>query len=123
MPSLTSIVNRFTEDTIVYWEPDGEDAFGQNKYLPAREVIVRWEDKEQEILLPEGRKVISKAYLITSVVIAPGGLVWLGTLAQWSALSGHPNRPTALQGCFEVLKVSCTPGIRQFPGNLYEVSL
>jgi hypothetical protein len=73
----------------------------------------RWEDKVQEIWLPDQRKVMSHAYiLMTPPGVAVGSWVYLGTLLSWEALPNWPALPTAGQGGREVIKNNTTPDIR-----------
>lgn len=130
MPNLASIVQRvFLYQTCLYWAKVGSDAYGKPVYAdytnPAQ-VAVRWEDKQQEILDSQGRKVIARAYVLTITPMQPGSLLFLGTtgpntaLADWQALPGYPIPPTSIQGGKEVLMVRTTPDLKA-ASYIYEV--
>lgn len=120
MPSLSSIVRRFTGQDILYWEHDGDNPSGKPLYKIPVPLKVRWEDKFTEILLDDGRTVLSKGYLLCADFLVKGSIVWKGTLAAWEASSYYPSIPTVNQGGCEVMKTNTTPGITQLPGNVYE---
>lgn len=121
MPSLSGILSRFTKDAIVYWKKTGDDAFSKPIYAIPVQVMVRWEDKQVEIVTADGRKIMSKSYMLLSSEITLGSWVWLGRLTDWQASSFYPSIPTNLQGGREVIKVQRSPGIPQLPGNVFEV--
>ena len=103
---------------MVYWARNGNDGFGKPAYLPPVNVQIRWEDKLQEILLADGRKVIAKAYILSTTELVPGSLVLLAPLQTADSLVWYqtqpfyPGYPTFNQGGRELLKVNTTPDIR-----------
>lgn len=131
MPNLASIVSRFTDQTILYWEKETlPDGFSKPAFKTPVSLLVRWEDKLQEIVLPDGRKILSRGYILCSTIMVPGSLVWRGTtlgkqdrIADWTTQEFYPTIPTVNQGAREVLIVNSTPGMRQLPGNVYEIYL
>lgn len=120
MPSLSSIVERFTNQDIVYWEHDGDNASGKPSYKTPITLKVRWEDRFQEILTRDGRTVLSKGYILAADRLVEGSIIWQGTLLTWAAQSYYPSIPTVNQGGSEVMVTNTTPGIPQLPGNVYE---
>lgn len=120
MPNLSSIVRRFADQDILYWEKTGSDSFGQPVYATAQPLRARWEDKQQEIVLPDNRKVISKGYVLLTPRLLVGSLVWWGSLADWQAQPYYPSIPTVNQGARELIMINTTPGIRQLKGEVNE---
>lgn len=121
MPTLASIINRFADTDILYFAPnEGGDSFGKPNHVRPIALKVRWEEKQQEILLPDGRKVLTMGYVLLSTKLVASAIIWKGTMAQWTQ-SYAPERPTKAQGGMEIVYVRDTPGIRQLPGNVYEV--
>jgi hypothetical protein len=118
--SIVNVVNKFANQQMVVWQKVGSDPYGKPIYQTIlnddknspTQLAVRWEDKQQEIILPGGRVVRSMAYILGTVYIAPGSLVFLGTLADWQAIPTYPLPPTVLQGGREVLKTNTTPDIK-----------
>lgn len=115
MPSLQSVVKRFTRQTVTYFAKIGSDPNGKPVYDVPVEIKCRLEDKVAEILMPTGRKVITKGYLLLSQPLVVGSVVYNGTLAEWKALPTYPAVPTVNQGGIEILKLNTTPDIKGIP--------
>ena len=114
MPSLQNMILKLIRSqTLVYWQKTGSDQFGRPAFANPVQINCRWEDKEQEIVMPDGRKVLSKAYLITPQLLVAGSIVLLGTLPGLppTALNAIP---TVGQGGKEVLMARNTPESLQF---------
>lgn len=122
MPTITSVLARFTNQKMIYWQKIGSDPFGKPVYALPVQINIRWEDKQQEIILPDGRKVLSKGYIILAQTIVVGSLVFLGLLTDWQAMPTYPALPTVNQGGREVLLVKTTPDIKAI-SYIYEVFL
>jgi hypothetical protein len=113
--SLAKIVRRvFCHQSLVYWPIQGgiPDKYGEPQYGPPLELVCRWEDKPQEIILPHGRKVHAKGYILLVDQLIAGSLAYLGTLAQLQQLYGNTNPITVTQGGREVLLVKTTPDVK-----------
>lgn len=112
MSTLAAIMlKRAMKQRVVYWAKAGSDPWGKSVYTQDSpiELPCRWEDKQQEIILPDGRKVQSRGYLLLVDNLLMGSLVLLGTLTVWQALPTYPEPPTVLQGGREVILVRTTP--------------
>lgn len=127
MPFIGKILKKFARQKMLTWVKTNDDPYGKPVYAdPQNPVIsnVRWEDKQVEILLPDGRTVRSKAYILSSVFIPPGSLLFLGSgvdpASDWRALPTYPNLPTVTQGAREVLVCDTTPDLKA-QEFLYEV--
>jgi hypothetical protein len=118
----------------LYWPKIDSDSHGRPSFGNPTDTVqiipCRWEDKQQEIILPDKRKVMARGYLLLGFtsggVQLPrptvGGLVFLGTLADWQAQPTYPKIPTVTQGAREILMVETTPDL-QAVESLYEVWL
>lgn len=123
MPSLAVIVrNKFLKQTLVYWAPAGADEYGKVAYGTPVELACRWEDRRTEYLNPEGRLVMSRAYVLLADPIREGGLIFLGKLADWIAMPTYPEIPTRGQLAIEVTNVKPTPDIKA-KSMIYEIYL
>jgi hypothetical protein len=137
MPFVRKIVKKFAKQTLTYWPkvdsgPDGKPVYG----VPVQ-IICRWEDKEQEIVLPDSRTIRARAYIIMAGVsgsppevsgkmvdvatgdlvnvttpIVSGSLMLLGLITDWQALPTYPKVPTVNQGAREIIKVNLTPDLK-----------
>ena len=112
MPSIESVVLRFTNQILVYWQRNDTGLYGQANYFDPVEIAVRWEDIQKEIVTADGRKVMSKGYLLLASPVTVGSLVWLGQLTDWMALPTYPAIPTQNQGSREVMLVKSTPDLK-----------
>jgi hypothetical protein len=131
MPNIAGVLARFTDDTILYWQKTGDNNSGIPAYAEPVPISVRWEAKQKEIVTPQGRQVLTKAYLISGTELVPGSLVYLGPTIphsaanvrlDWEKTASYPALPTVNEGGLEVLICNRTPGIRRgFPGNVFEV--
>lgn len=123
MPSLANYMSRrFMKQDFLYWQKTGSGDFGKPTYATYQPLKARWEDKQQEILLPDNRKVLSKGFLMVYSRLLEGSLVFLGTLAQWQAMPTYPTVPTVGQGGREILLVTTEPDL-QAKDQTYEIFL
>lgn len=133
MPNIAGILILFCNQPMLYWpnfsnNPEGKPKYNASAPTP---LLVRWEDKETEIITSDGRKVISHSYILLGTPMVLGSLVWLcpnattlpQALSDWQVQSYFPSLPTVNQGAREVKKINKTPGIPQFPGAVYEAYL
>lgn len=127
MGFVKRILKKFQKQKLLYWPKTGNDSFGKPIFGDVQQLPCRWEGKEQEILLPDGRKVLSHGYLLMGVVLVPGSWVFLGSgltpMTDWQAMAGqYPNLPTKAQGGREVLVCKDTPDLKN-QDHLYEAYL
>lgn len=99
-------IRRHAKQTLVYWEKTGSDGFGKPIFADPVEVKCRWEDKQQEIILPDKRTVMTKGFIISLTPMLVGSLVFLGFLTDIEALPTYPTIPTVGQGVREILLVN-----------------
>ena len=121
MATLARIVRRvFLKQTLTYWQKNGSDEFGKPLFDAGVELKCRWEDRPQEVILPDGRKVLSKTYILMADDLLAGSVIFLGTIAQYNALQVAPDPPTQNQGGQEVMLSKKTPDIKN-KSTIYEV--
>ena len=111
MANLAAILSRFTKQSLVYWRRDGVDGYGKTTYKDPVELKCRVEQKAQELVTADGRRVISKGYLLLASSIEVGGLVYVGTIAQWKLTPSYPDPPSVNDGGSEIMIVAATPDI------------
>jgi hypothetical protein len=98
------------KQTVLYWQKTGDGQHGRPVHNPTPQVLpCRWEDKQIEVLLADGRKVLSKGFLMMVVPLTVGSWTMLGTLSSWQALPTYPKLPTVGQGGREVLVAELIP--------------
>jgi hypothetical protein len=112
MPSLTSVINRFANQQMVYWQKTGSDSYGKPAYASPVQVPVRWEDRINESIMPDGRRVLYRNYILIATPLVVGSWVFLGTLQDLQNIPGYPNPPTNNQGGREIKEVNITPDIK-----------
>jgi hypothetical protein len=112
MPSLTSVIGRFAKQTMVYWEKVGSDEYGKPYYKDPVELAVRWEARVLEIIMDDGRRAISRAYILLATRVLVGSLVMLGTLDDWKVMDCYPDPPPVQDNVSELIIVKDTPDIK-----------
>lgn len=126
MPLVTKILKRMARQYLLYWQKTGSAPDGTPVYADPVEVKCRWDSRDTELQLPQGRSVISGAYILCSQSLLVGSIVLKGgttvgsAIAVWQATNSYPGVPTVLEGAREVLKVNETPDFK-VKSSLYEV--
>ena len=128
MPGLNFPIifrRKFLNETVVWWPKTGQsDAYGKPHYGSPAELKCRREDRQVEVVLPDGRTVLARGYLFLVSEVFVGDLVFDGTMADWQALPNYPAIPSMNQGNFEILKVDAIPGpTKRTRGTVYEAYL
>lgn len=62
---------------LVYWPPAGKDMFGKPVWGTAVQLACRWEDDNDEMLTPEGERVISSAKVFVAQDVLYSGVLLL----------------------------------------------
>lgn len=123
MPSIAGVLARFTKQKMLYWERiEGQsNPSGQPIFKDPIVINCRWEDKEQEILTKDSRKVISKGYILLGQTLITGSIIMLGitkpmtdksVMSDWKKTSSFPNAPSIADNGVEVLVCNGTPDIK-----------
>lgn len=106
---------KFTNQLCVYWEKSGVDGSGGPVYKAPVELKCRWDTRIEQVLLSDGRTVISNSHLIVLQLLKVGSIVYLGTIASWRASPAYPRVPSNAQGGYEVFLAYHTPSKRGQP--------
>lgn len=102
-------LDKYLNQTLVYWEKTGSDNSGRPTFKAPVQVTCRWEERQEQVNMLDGRIIQANGYIMTSSRIKNGSVVMLGTLANWKAMPTYPKIPTVSQGGFEVFKSNHTP--------------
>lgn len=71
---------RLLKQTATYWAPTGHsDGYGTVTYAAPTTLTVRWEDRNEKFLGPEGRDEVSASIVWTNQDVEIGGYMLLGT--------------------------------------------
>jgi len=88
MPSIETDC-RF-QKALLWESAETYDRKGNAKVSAAVELDVRWENKRQDILDPEGNTISTDATVVVDRVIAVGSVMWQGGAADVPGTSGIP---------------------------------
>jgi hypothetical protein len=91
------------KQTLTYWAPTGEDAFGGKTFATPVSIKGRAEDRYENIYDTYGRQVLSKARFFTATQIQPLGYIYFG-----SSVTADPRKQI---GAEEIRIVTTTPDI------------
>jgi len=98
----------------VYWPPGSDETggqdfndYGQPLYSTAVEIDCRWDDVSEEILLPNGDRVMSRAIVIVDREVKIAGVLWLGNIADVT----DEDDPKLNDNAFEIRRVDKNPNI------------
>lgn len=106
-----SIYNKVLRTDVIYWEKafNADDETGQPTYNSPIPLRCRFDDWVEELNLPDGRTVFSKAAYMLSADVKPGGILMLGLKDD-----DTPSiPPTDNEGAHEILLYKKYGNIRQ----------
>lgn len=63
--------NKGTQD-ITYWVKTGKNSFGEETFGPPTLIKGRWEDRNEQVILPSGEEVVSKAVVFVPQMVTIG---------------------------------------------------
>lgn len=102
------------KQTAVYWPPGSEetggrdfDDYGKSLFSTPVEISCRWDDVNEEILLSDGERVMSRATVIVDREVKLRGVLCLGTEAEMTDLIN----PKKNEGAYEIRRVDKNPDI------------
>lgn len=64
----------------VYWCPSSIDGYGKTTFLPPEDVVVRWQDVQEEFVDNDGRLQRARSVVYCNKPLKEGGFLYLGTL-------------------------------------------
>ncbi|MFW5701285.1 MAG: hypothetical protein ACOCWM_06300, partial [Cyclobacteriaceae bacterium] len=84
------ILDRFLNQTAVYWANPVKDGYGGFTYDYPVEISCRWEDKRERVENEKGNEVIARAIVYSKNSYEVGEYLYLGTLNDMDSDS-HPS--------------------------------
>jgi hypothetical protein len=116
-----SWITKGTKQKLVHWAANTLDGYGNTDFATAVELDGRAEDKEEEVLIPEGEKLLSRtiAYFDGDPGIGNDDRVLVGELADLDSadLSNPPEES------LRVLKVMNSPAFKGSTVSLTKIFL
>lgn len=80
---IIQFIDRISAQVACYWGSPVNDGSGGYTYADPVEIKCRWDDVQKLINNSKGEEVISNATIMTNSVLAEGGMLYLGTLADF----------------------------------------
>lgn len=123
-----NIKKKFLKEKAVYFPPGTPGPSGNTVPGTPEEISVRWEDREELKLEPNGDSWMSKAIVLVEKELELQGWLWYGTLEAWTdlGLSNHLESDDT----FQIRRRDCIPArrvtpenARTHPGTLHRVTL
>lgn len=109
------IIDTSRRQTAVYWPLQGEDSggsdfdgYGKPLYSDPIEIRVRWEDKNEQILLSDGTTYFSRATITTGIDVVLDGALFLGELTDLTSESD----PLSNNGAWPIKKFDKLPNLK-----------
>ena len=106
------VAKRCMKQKAVYWAPVELDEFGKPGWDDPIEIDCRWEDVTEEIIAPDGERVLTRAKLIVDRDLEIKGVMWLGELDDVI----DEDNPKDNDDAWEIIQVMKTP---DFKGRKY----
>jgi len=107
MPGRSNAYKSALKQDVVYWGAPTNDGYGGSSYAAPVEIKARWEQRSESFTDPTGEEKQSTAVVYVDRVVALGGLLYLGTLADLS--SAEESDPLALEDAHEIKMVRFIP--------------
>jgi len=107
MPDLNA---RNLHQTAVYWGSPVQNGWGGYTFASGVEIEVRWEDRTDRFLDPQGVEQISRAQVRVDRDVDVGGYLFLGDLDDLS--SAGEDDPTVENNAFVIRRFTKTPSLR-----------
>ena len=99
------IITKMRKQNAVIWRALGRNAYGDYEFSTPQQIVVRWDELNEEIMLPTGQTIVSMATvylpeLSTGVEADVNDFLWLGDLAD------APDDPQAAPDAHQIKKFS-----------------
>jgi len=99
----------------VYWGSPQDDGYGGKVFANAKELAVRWEDKEQLIRQDDGIEISSRAIVYVLQDVDLEGMMYLGTLDDLYDISessaGALSNPKEFDKTYVIKKFEKSPAL------------
>ena len=103
---MMRILVTMLKQTAVYWPSPVPDGYGQYAFGIPSEIRVRWENKQELFIDPQGDELLSKAVVYTASDVVVGGYLYLGLEAE---LSSDHSDPQTITQAFKIKQFGKLP--------------
>lgn len=109
---MTRPFTRLLRQTVVYWETDSTDVFGNTSWEAGIEIKARWEEQAEDVLNADGENVVSKAvvYVDGDQDIVMDGVMFLGVKS--SLTTAQIPDPDRVANAYRIIAVRNSPELR-----------
>jgi hypothetical protein len=113
--NLASILNKFCNQTAVYWGNPVNDGHGGFTFDSPVELTppnngVRWEEMEQLVSDKEGNEITSRAVIYSVQDLDEDGMIYLGTLDDLD--SAQADEPKTVDGAYYIKRFQKVPDLK-----------
>lgn len=109
------LISKCQREFLVHWALKSSNENGEPVYYPPVQMKCRWDDRIQQVQMPDNSVVLSRVELITEKPLGPGDYVKRCKLTEVT----YKLEPNRNEGSFEVIKIGETPTIK-YETRLYE---
>jgi hypothetical protein len=109
MTTRSRVLTDQLRQTAIRWTGFDGDGFGGRTFDEGVEIAVRWEDRAELFLDPQGRQSTSRAVIFVSCNVQVGDYLMLGELLD---LSSGEEQPMDRVDAYEVKAVATTPSLQ-----------
>lgn len=104
-------LNRFLNQTAVYWANPVNDGFGGYSYDDPVEVSCRWADKIERVEDPNGNEVFAESIIYSTSILKFGEYMYLGELTDMDSAS-QPTDSDVSGDARRIVMRSMVPSIK-----------
>ena len=101
------IIKKVLTDPAVYWPPAGATAAGVPAYGPPEPLMVRWVEKSDQVIGPDGTTKHVSNNVMTSIDTEPGGM-----LVRMGFDAVDPELAPTAYGALEIQATAKTPTVK-----------
>ena len=110
MSGIIKFIESVCVQTAVYWAPGTPNAFGQITFPAPEEIAVRWDDVAEVISDGKGKELVSKAQIMTPVMVQEEGYLYLGEISDLDSVQAA--NPKEVLQAYEIKRVDKNPLFR-----------
>ena len=114
---IESFIKSMCVQTAVYWGNPVDDGYGGKTFDYPVEIKVRWDYKQRQVVLPDGKEINADVQVLTPEDLEVGGFLFLGELDDLYDFSSGVTNPLDAGDAYEILtteKVSMPKSTTQF---------
>lgn len=109
-PSKSKRFTNALKQTAVYWGAPVSDGQGGRTFADAVELDVRWEERHDLFIDPQGQEKQSSAVVFVDQDVDIGGYLFLGDLDDLG--SAEEDDPMIVSGAYEIRQFDKTPDLK-----------